>query len=101
MADKIREDFEKWFNENTGFDTFRTNFPMTKPEDQQYLDHNTNLAWLAIAGIFDSLVIKLPAYIKSKPHEYDVNIAHAQGFNKALKLIIEKLDEAGIKYEQY
>ena len=47
MIEKMRKDFESWIEKETGFYTFRTNFPMTKPEDQQYKCHHTNLAWLA------------------------------------------------------
>lgn len=45
--EKMREEFEKWIESETGFDTFRTNYPMTPPDLQQYRSHLTNLAWLA------------------------------------------------------
>lgn len=43
----MREEFEKWIESETGFDTFRTNYPMTPPDQQQYMCHRTNLAWMA------------------------------------------------------
>ena len=45
--DKCREEFEAWIKSETGFDLHRTQFPMTKYEDQQYHSHNTNMAWLS------------------------------------------------------
>lgn len=42
-----REQFEKWIKEETGFDLWRTEYPMTEWDDQQYKCHQTNLAWMA------------------------------------------------------
>ena len=42
-----REQFEKWVKEETGFDLWRTEYPMTEWDNQQYKCHQTNLAWLA------------------------------------------------------
>lgn len=42
-----REQFEAWVKSETGFDLWRTNYPMTAPENQQYAEHSTNLAWMA------------------------------------------------------
>lgn len=44
---KEREEFEKWAEEETGFDLYRTDYAFTAPEDQQYMDHDTNGAWFA------------------------------------------------------
>lgn len=44
---ELREKFEIWVTEETGLDLYRAEYPMTKPEDQPYKDHNTLLAWLA------------------------------------------------------
>lgn len=46
MSD-LRKEFEKWIKSETGFDTVKTRYPMTPPEAQQYMNHSTNLAWLA------------------------------------------------------
>lgn len=42
-----REQFEAWVKSETGFDLRRTNYPMTAPENQQYAEYSTNLAWMA------------------------------------------------------
>lgn len=46
----IREDFEEWAIENTGYDLTRTQYPMTKHEDQQYIDLQANTAFFAWAS---------------------------------------------------
>lgn len=67
MNANTREEFEKWLLAETGFDTHRTNFAMTKPEDQQYMCHNTNLAWLAWQAAQTVLLNKeMPT--KTTPH---------------------------------
>ena len=55
-----REQFEAWIKSETGFDLWRTNYPMTKPEDQQYKDHFTNLAWMAWQASREAVEIALP-----------------------------------------
>lgn len=45
MAD--REKFEAWAKTNTKIFLDRTEYPMTASEDQQYIDHDTNLAFIA------------------------------------------------------
>lgn len=42
-----REQFEEWVTKETGFDLWRTEFPMTEWDDQQYKCHQTNLSWMA------------------------------------------------------
>lgn len=42
-----REQFEEWVTKETGFDLWRTEFPMTEWDYQQYKCHQTNLAWMA------------------------------------------------------
>ena len=42
-----REQFEAWVKKETGFDLWRTEYPMTEWDDQQYKCHQTNLAWMA------------------------------------------------------
>lgn len=60
MSEKIRDEFEAWLIANTGFDTQRTAFAMTKQEDQQYMCHRTNLAWLAWQASRAAMVVELP-----------------------------------------
>ena len=42
-----REQFEEWIKEETGFDLWRTECPMTGRDDQLYKCHQTNIAWMA------------------------------------------------------
>lgn len=42
-----REKFEAWARAKTGLMLDRTAYPMTADEDQQYLDHDANLAFMA------------------------------------------------------
>lgn len=60
MSEKMRDEFEEWLIANTEFDTQRTAFAMTKEEDQQYMCHRTNLAWLAWKASRAALVVELP-----------------------------------------
>ncbi len=57
--DKSRQQFESFIKKETGFDLHRTNFPMTKREDQQYSSHQTNLAWLSWQASRESLINNL------------------------------------------
>jgi len=56
-----REQFEAWIKSETDFDLWRTNYPMTKPEDQQYKDHSTNLAWMAWQASREAVEVELPS----------------------------------------
>lgn len=55
-----REQFEEWVAKETGFDLWRTEFPMTEWDDQQYKCHQTNLAWMAWQASRAAIEIKLP-----------------------------------------
>ncbi|MGL5015230.1 MAG: hypothetical protein ACRC6V_13225 [Bacteroidales bacterium] len=83
--DKVREEFEKWLRSTTDFDTFRTNYAMTKPEDQQYMCHRTNLAWFAWTASSESIVVNLPE--------------HCKGNALTVSELKEQLDKEGIKYD--
>lgn len=61
-----REKFEAWIKSETGFDLWRTNYPMTKPEDQQYKDHSTNLAWMAWQASREAVEVELPCVYVSE-----------------------------------
>ncbi|EME2024632.1 hypothetical protein VWW31_000610 [Cronobacter sakazakii] len=45
--DKSREQFEAWVRIETGMNLYRTKYALTAVEDQQYIDHDINLAWMA------------------------------------------------------
>lgn len=83
--DKVREEFEKWLQSTTDFDTFRTHYAMTKPEDQQYMCHRTNLAWFAWTASRESIVVNLPE--------------HCKGNALTVSELKEQLDKEGIKYD--
>lgn len=91
MSEKMREEFEEWLIANTEFDTQRTAFAMTKEEDQQYMCHRTNLAWLAWQASRAALVVELPSDING---EY-----YADGWNAALMCVEGMLEEAGVSYK--
>ncbi|EOU9609852.1 hypothetical protein ACOJD9_003120 [Cronobacter dublinensis] len=45
--DKSREQFEAWVRIETGMNLYRTKYALTAEKDQQYIDHDINLAWMA------------------------------------------------------
>lgn len=84
--DKVREEFEMWLRSTTDFDTFRTNYAMTKPEDQQYMCHRTNLAWFAWKASRESIVVDLPRCLYEEQQEYQDEL-------------LNSLDKVGVHYE--
>ena len=88
MSEKMREDFEEWLIANTEFDTQRTAFAMTKEEDQQYMCHRTNLAWLAWQASRAALVVELPD---------STGCGHA--YYEAICDVMCSLDDAGVGYK--
>ncbi|HDK7393081.1 TPA: hypothetical protein PTX05_002342 [Cronobacter sakazakii] len=45
--DKSREQFEARVKSETGLNLDRTNYALSEVGEQQYIDHDTNLAWWA------------------------------------------------------
>lgn len=62
-----REQFESWVKEETGFDLWRTEYPMTEWDDQEYKCHQTNLAWMAWQASRSAIEIELPTTIEVHP----------------------------------
>ena len=62
-----REQFEKWVREETGFDLWRTEYPMTEWDNQQYKCHQTNLAWMAWQASRAAIEIELPTTTEVHP----------------------------------
>lgn len=89
--DKVQEEFEKWLQSTTDFDTYRTNYAMTKPENQQYMCHHTNLAWFAWKASRESIVVKIPKE------------GEASSFGNYIvfdyESVVKMLEEAGVRYE--
>lgn len=87
-----REQFEAWVKEETGFDLWRTEYPMTEWDDQQYKCHQTNLAWMAWQASRAAIEIELPNQF---PGEYylDRDVIYADE-------LIEELEQAGLKVKK-
>lgn len=87
-----REQFEQWIKEETGFDLWRTEYPMTEWDDQQYKCHQTNLAWMAWQSSRSAIEIELPNQF---PGEYylDRDVIYADE-------LIEELEQAGLKVKK-
>lgn len=87
-----REQFETWVKEETGFDLWRTEYPMTEWDNQQYKCHQTNLAWLAWQASRAEIEIELPNQF---PGEYylDRDVIYADE-------LIEELEQAGLKVKK-
>lgn len=87
-----RERFEEWIKSETGFDLWRTEYPMTEWGDQQYKCHQTNLAWMAWQASRAAIEIELPNQF---PGEYylDRDVIYADE-------IIEELEQAGLKVKK-
>lgn len=87
-----RGQFEEWIKEETGFDLWRTEYPMTEWDDQQYKCHQTNLAWMAWQASRAAIEIELPNQF---PGEYylDRDVIYADE-------LIEELEQAGLKVKK-
>ena len=84
----MRDEFAEWLIANTEFDTQRTAYAMTKEEDQQYMCHRTNLAWLAWQASRAALVVELPGAIWC-----------SLAYHEAINDVKEALDDAGVSYK--
>ncbi|WP_227724768.1 hypothetical protein [Yersinia proxima] len=87
---KSREEFEAFVKSETGLDLHRTSLPLTKNEDQQYVDHDTNLAWLFWKASRESIEVELPAKVLEEC-EFD------RGHNFRIDYCIVSLEESGIR----
>lgn len=84
-----REQFEMWVKEETGFDLWRTEYPMTEWDDQQYKCHQTNLAWMAWQASRAAIEIELPEEESLGCHA----IYYAED-------VIEAIEQAGLKVKK-
>lgn len=85
-----REQFEVWVKEETGFDLWRTEYPMTEWDDQQYKCHQTNLAWIAWQKSRDAIEIELP--------EVDIGYEMMEYYEP--QQVIEAIESAGLKVKK-
>ncbi|EOI3465050.1 hypothetical protein ACMSW1_002527 [Cronobacter dublinensis] len=58
--DKSRGQFEAWVRIETGMNLYRTKYALTAEEDQQYIDHDINLAWMAWQASRAAVEIEIP-----------------------------------------
>ena len=85
-----RDKFEEWIKEETGFDLWRTEYPMTEWDDQQYKCHQTNLAWMAWQASRAAIEIELPA----------VEIGYEMMEYYEPQQVIEAIKQAGLKVKK-
>lgn len=84
-----REQFEEWVKAETGFDLYRTNFPMTSWDNQQYKDHSTNLAWKSWQASRAAIEVELPDKVMVED-EFDI------GHNWAIDYCADAIRSAGL-----
>ena len=88
-----REQFEEWIKEETGFDLWRTEYPMTEGDDQQYKCHQTNLAWMAWQASRAAIEVELPE--PCSPGDFCIDIP-AQAHHE----VTEAIEQAGLKVKK-
>lgn len=84
-----REQFEEWVKEETGFYLWRTEYPMTEWDDQQYKCHQTNLAWIAWQASRAVIEIEFP--------EEESFGCHAIYY---VEDVVEAIEQAGLKVKK-
>lgn len=96
-----REQFEKWVKEETGFDLWRTEYPMTGWDDQQYKCHQTNLAWMAWQASRAAIEIESPDFIDSRAAlNKGYTVDYSNGFGDAMDAYELAIEQAGLKVKK-
>lgn len=96
-----REQFEKWVREETGFDLWRTEYPMTEWDNQQYKCHQTNLAWLAWQASRAAIEIKSPDFIDSRAAlNKGYTVDYSNGFGDAMDAYEMVIEQAGLEVKK-
>lgn len=96
-----REQFEKWVREETGFDLWRTEYPMTEWDNQQYKCHQTNLAWLAWQASRAAIEIESPDFIDSRAAlNKGYTVDYSNGFGDAMDAYEMAIEQAGLKVKK-
>ena len=97
-VNKSREQFEKWVKEETGFDLWRTEYPMTEWDGQQYKCHQTNLAWMAWQASRAAIEVELPELKMLKDYLSDVTMREREDILVGVRLeFLRKVSAEGIK----
>lgn len=98
---KSREQFEKWVQEETGFDLWRTEYPMTEWDNQQYKCHQTNLAWLAWQASRAAIEIESPDFIDSRAAlNKGYTVDYSNGFGDAMDAYELAIEQAGLEVKK-
>lgn len=96
-----REQFEKWIKEETGFDLWRTEYPMTEWDDQQYKCHRTNLAWMAWQASRAAIEIVWPEFIDSRSAlNKGYTVDYSNGFGDAMDAYELAIEQAGLEVKK-
>ncbi|WP_326490727.1 hypothetical protein [Hafnia alvei] len=71
---------------------------MTKPEDQQYKDHSTNLAWMAWQASREAVEVNPPKFVDSREAlSKGFTVDYSKGFGDGMDAYEESIRAAGIK----
>ncbi|EOI3556441.1 hypothetical protein ACMSZQ_002761 [Cronobacter dublinensis] len=89
--DKSREQFEAWVRIETGMNLYRTKYALTAVEDQQYIDHDINLAWMAWQASRAAVEVEIPEVEKWRSPE----AVRAQ--RAMLVLVKQAISDSGLK----
>lgn len=96
-----REKFEEWVKEETGFDLWRTEYPMTEWNDQQYKCHQTNLAWMAWQASRAAIEIEPPDFIDSRSAlNKGYTVDYSNGFGDAMDAYELAIEQAGLEVKK-
>lgn len=96
-----REQFEKWVKEETGFDLWRTEYPMTEWDDQQYKCHQTNLAWMAWQASRAAIEIESPDFVDSRAAlNKGYTVDYSNGFGDAMDAYEMAIEKAGLEVKK-
>lgn len=96
-----REQFETWVKEETGFDLWRTEYPMTEWDDQQYKCHQTNLAWMAWQASRAAIEIESPDFIDSRSAlNKGYTVDYSNGLGDAMDAYELAIEQAGLEVKK-
>lgn len=96
-----REQFEQWVKEETGFDLWRTEYPMTEWDNQQYKCHQTNLAWMAWQASRAAIEIESPDFIDSRAAlNKGYTVDYSNGFGDAMDAYELAIQQAGLEVKK-
>lgn len=96
-----KEQFEEWIKEETGFDLWRTEYPMTEWDDQQYKCHQTNLAWMAWQASRAAIEIESPDFIDSRAAlNKGYTVDYSNGFGDAMDAYEMAIEQAGLEVKK-